>query len=276
MKTISFDKLYNTEFFISELMAKPQFWAMRGNHYSAIGKPKISQTLLWFKNCSGELTSKDGEVLSAPENSLVYTPKGGEYSVKFIGTSPERADTVVVHFQMTDRDGEDIIASERPTLCMRSIDSFVASSLDMLSEEYKKNVVCIPELTSVIYKLLSLICQKQRRRTTKSMFSPIRRGIELLEGNNDLSIEEIAKECGVSECYFRRLFRSYSGESPMQFRQHRRIEKAKQLLLSDEDYTVGEVAQELHFLDIYHFSKTFKKYCGVSPNKFVINEGEGQ
>ena len=59
----------------------------------------------------------------------------------------------------------------------------------------------------------------------------------------------------------------------MQFRQKHRMERAKQLLLSDECYTVGEVASELGFLDIYHFSKTFKKFCGVSPNKFLQSEG---
>jgi AraC-like DNA-binding protein len=95
-----------------------------------------------------------------------------------------------------------------------------------------------------------------------------------LEQDSDLSITEIAKECGVSECYFRRLFQEYSGESPINFRQKHRIEKAKQLLLSDEHYSVGEIAEELGFSDIYHFSKTFKKFCGISPNKFVQIELE--
>ena len=58
----------------------------------------------------------------------------------------------------------------------------------------------------------------------------------------------------------------------MEFRQRHRIERAKNLLLSDEQYTVGEIARELNFSDIYHFSKTFKKICGVSPNKFLHTE----
>jgi AraC-like DNA-binding protein len=91
----------------------------------------------------------------------------------------------------------------------------------------------------------------------------------MLEQDSDLSLSEIAVKCGVSDCYFRRLFRQYSGESPIEFRQRLRIERAKQLLLSDEQYTVSEVAQELGFSDVYHFSKTFKKYCGESPKKFL-------
>ena len=199
---------------------------------------------------------------------MAYMAKGIEYTVEFHNTNLDKEDTVVVHFQMTDRSGEDISPSEKPIVCFSSVDSATAMLLDAMVEECKKNVVCIPEVSSGVYKLLALVCQKQKSRTTKHKFARIRLGIELLEGENDLSVSEIAERCGVSECYFRRLFQAYSGESPMRFRQRVRIERAKQLLLSDEHYSIGEIASELHFLDVYHFSKTFKKFCGVSPNKF--------
>ena len=90
----------------------------------------------------------------------------------------------------------------------------------------------------------------------------------MLERNSEINIADIAKQCGVSECYFRRLFMEYSGMSPMDFRQHYRIEKAKQLLMSDEGLTITEIAEELGFTDVYHFIKTFKKYTNVSPKKY--------
>ena len=58
------------------------------------------------------------------------------------------------------------------------------------------------------------------------------------------------------------------GENPVEFRQKHRIEKAKQLLLLDT-HSIGEIAEELHFSDIYHFSKTFKKFTGVSPLQYT-------
>ncbi|MBO5211465.1 MAG: helix-turn-helix transcriptional regulator [Clostridia bacterium] len=274
MKIISFEKLYNTEFYITQPIAKTQYWAPRGNVYSAIGKPKISHTLLWFKNCSATITSKDGTVLEAERNQMTYMAKGIEYKVEFHNTSSGKEDTVVVHFQMTDQDGEDIAPILKPIICIKNVDPALAASLDLLCEEFRKNIVCMPEVVSIIYQLMATVCQKQKSRRTRKKFSCIRRGIDLLERDSDLSITEIAKECGVSECYFRRLFQEYSGESPINFRQKHRIEKAKQLLLSDEHYTVSEIAEELGFSDIYHFSKTFKKLCGMSPNKFVQVELE--
>lgn len=274
MKIISFEKLYNIEFFITQPIANVQYWAPRGNVYSAIGKPKISHTLLWFKNCSATITSKDGSVLEVAQNQMTYMAKGLEYKVEFHGTNTDKEDTVVVHFQMTDQDGEDIAPVLNPIICIKEVDHALAANLDLLCEEFRKNIVCMPEVVSIIYQLMATVCQKQKSRTTRKKFSCIRKGIDLLEQDSDLSITEIAAECGVSECYFRRLFQEYSGESPINFRQKHRIEKAKQLLLSDEHYTVGEIAEELGFSDIYHFSKTFKKLCGMSPNKFVQNELE--
>lgn len=272
MKIISFDRLYSTEFYISEPLVKPQYWKNRQNVYNAIGKPKISHTLLWFKNCSATITDSEGNVIEAEKNQLAYMAKGIEYKVAFKDTNDDIEDTVVIHFQMTDKLGEDIAPTLNPVICIKNLDAALSNSIDMLAEEFKKNIICIPEINSVIYKILAEICKKQKRRSTKGKYACIMNGIELLEKNSDLDISEIASACGVSKCYFRRLFKEYSGESPMEFRQRHRIERAKHLLLSDEQYTIGEIARELNFSDIYHFSKTFKKICGISPNKFIHNE----
>lgn len=274
MKIISFEKLYNTEFFIRDPSVKRQYWLYRGGVFDSLDRPKPSQTMIWFKNCSAELLLPGGERIDVAQNALLYAPKGTRYKILFCGEAKESEDVVAAHFQMTDRAGEDIIAAAEPLICLKNPELSVGMLFDALALECEKKVVCVPEVTAGLYQLLAQICQKQKKYTTRNRFSRIRKGIELLEGDHDVSIAEIAAACGVSECYFRRLFREYSGESPVEFRQKRRIERAKQLLLSDEHYTVGEVAAELGFLDIYHFSKTFKKICGVSPNRFLKSGGE--
>lgn len=269
MKIIPFDKLYHTDFIISEPVAKAQYWHQHGNVYNAIGKPKTSHTLLWFKNCSAQITDKDGYVLSVKQNQLAFMPKGAEYIVDFFDTDASREDTVVIHFQMTDIDGEDIAPVLKPIVCINNVDVEFSLLIDALVAEFKNNVVCLPEMKASIYKLLSAICQKQKRRSTKNRFICIREGIRLLEQDSDMKITEIAEVCGVSDYYFRKLFKEYSGESPMDFRQRHRIEKAKQLLLSGDRLAISEIAEELNFSDIYHFSKTFKKFTGISPNNFL-------
>ena len=268
MKIIPFQELYNTEFIVTEPISKGQNWYTRNNLYSCIGKPKVSHTLLWFKNCRGKITDIHGKTITAEKNQVAYMSKGIEYTVEFFDTAPNQDDSIVFHFQLKSLGGEEIAPTLSPKICIKNVDIEMAFSMELAANEFNKNVVCVPIITSVIYQMLGASCQWQRKRVMSHKYKYISEGIELIENNADLSLNEIAKICGVSEGYFRKLFKEYSGENPIDFRQKYRIEKAKQLLLLDT-HSIGEIAEELHFSDIYHFSKTFKKLTGVSPQKYI-------
>ena len=268
MITIPFQELYNSEFFISEALAKGQNWYTRNNFYSCMGKPKPSHTLLWFKNCRAKITDSNGEVLIAEKNQVAFMSKGIEYTVEFFDTAPNQDDSIVFHFQLKNMDNEEITPTFSPQICIKNVDTTMAYLIESAAEEFNKNIVCIPIITSVIYQMLGLACQRQRKRVVSHKFKYIQEGIELMENNSDKTLNEIAQICGVSEGYFRKLFREYSGENPIEFRQKHRIEKAKQLLLLDT-HSIGEIAEELNFSDIYHFSKTFKKITGLSPQNYI-------
>lgn len=268
MKIIPFQELYNYEFLISESLAKGQNWYMRNNFYSCMGKPKPSHTLLWFKNCRAKITDSNGKTIFAEKNQVAFMSKGIEYTVEFFDTAPNQDDSVVFHFQLKNINNEEITPSLSPQICIKNVDTSMAFFIELAAEEFNKNIVCIPIITSVIYQLLGLSCQRSRKRIVNNKFKYISEGIELMENNSDKTLNEIAQICGVSEGYFRKLFREYSGDNPIKFRQKHRIEKAKQLLLLDT-HSIGEIAEELHFSDIYHFSKTFKKITGLSPQKYI-------
>lgn len=268
MKIVPFRDLYHTEFVITEPFAKGQNWFSRGNFYSSLGKPKPSHTLLWFKNCRAIITDKSGSELTVEKNQIAYMAKGLEYTVRFLDTAPHQDDTVVFHFQMTDAAGSEIAPTLKPVVCIKTVDLPMAMQIDAAASEFYRNIVCLPTIKSVIYQLFAYACQRQRNKTVKHKFEYIREGIELMESNSDKTLTEIAQICGVSEGHFRKLFREYSGENPIEFRQKHRIEKAKQLLLLDT-LSIGEIAEELHFSDIYHFSKAFKKFCHCSPSQFL-------
>ena len=268
MDIVPFENLYNSEFFISEPLAKGQNWYTRNNFYSCIGKPKPSHTFLWFKNCSAKITDINGKALFAEKNQVAYMSKGIEYTVDFLDTAPNQDDSVVFHFQLKDINDKEITPTLSPKICIKNLDSATAFFIEAAAEEFNKNIVCTPIITSAIYQIFGLACQSRRKKIVNHKFKYISEGIELMESSSDKTMDEIAQICGVSEGYFRKLFREYSGVNPIEFRQKHRIEKAKQLLLLDT-HSIGEIADELNFSDIYHFSKTFKKITGISPQKYA-------
>ena len=47
-----------------------------------------------------------------------------------------------------------------------------------------------------------------------------------------------------------------------------RIEKAKELLTST-NMTLNEISDSVGFNDYFYFLKTFKKFTGVTPGKYI-------
>jgi len=85
-----------------------------------------------------------------------------------------------------------------------------------------------------------------------------------LEQQN-LTIEQIAKEIGISPFYFARSFKKEFGLPPHQYIISLRVEKAKKLLLSG---TPGAYASlESGFSDQSHMIKNLRYYLGFTPKE---------
>lgn len=80
----------------------------------------------------------------------------------------------------------------------------------------------------------------------------------------DFELELAAKSMNLSVSRFSALFRSAMAVSPVAYRNLRRLEKAYQRLSAGAS-TPKEIAAELGFYDVFHFSKAFKRQFGVTP-----------
>ena len=81
------------------------------------------------------------------------------------------------------------------------------------------------------------------------------------------TLDDLAREAGVSRFHFARLFRVSTGESPMAYLLKSRIERAKQMLLQS-DRPVCEIAAALGFCDQSHLTRTFRRMTGLTPREF--------
>lgn len=84
-----------------------------------------------------------------------------------------------------------------------------------------------------------------------------------------LSLEEIAEVACFSPFHFHRVFKAITSETLNEYITRRRVEKAA-LDLLHRSTSVTEVLLKYGFNDSSSFSRTFKKFYGVSPTAFRI------
>ena len=268
MKVIELGGLYSRNYSLNVLNAHKKHWG-DGGCYSCVGRPKDKNILLYLDGVEAEYTLADGSVIRANPGDLVYTPMGSEYQIRFFNRAGEHSNTVGTNFFVFDEEGEPFVFSTS-ILVFTGVDcAAIVKRINDASEGYTES--CFSEMKAGFYELLTLLSKRQRRRNVKK-FQVIEQGIAYMEENlsQDRSIEEIAAACNVSEIYFRRLFKEYSGLSPMEYRIRRRIERAKNYL-AYEDMSVSEIAALLGFVDTAYFCKQFKAYTGVTPLGFKRN-----
>lgn len=103
--------------------------------------------------------------------------------------------------------------------------------------------------------------------------SRINKTFDYIDSNLDkpLTLEELASVASFSRFHFSRIFHSIVGETPFQFIQRVRIEKAAMLLLTNRKMNISDIATKCGFSDLSVFSRNFKSCFGVSPTSYRVN-----
>jgi len=93
-----------------------------------------------------------------------------------------------------------------------------------------------------------------------------RRAKEFVEANlaETIRIEDLADVTRLSASYFSRAFRSDFGESPYAYVVHRRIERAKEMMLFTDE-SLAHIAAKCGLSDQPHLTRLFHRIVGVSP-----------
>ena len=86
--------------------------------------------------------------------------------------------------------------------------------------------------------------------------------------NEDISLQAIATEVGMSRYYFSRLFKQSTGISPYQYLLKCCIERSKALLLQGRQ-KITDIAIQVGFANQSQFGRHFKRFTGVTPKQFL-------
>ena len=82
-----------------------------------------------------------------------------------------------------------------------------------------------------------------------------------------ITLAEVAEKTYVSQWYLSKLLNKHTGKSFSDILNQIRINVAKDLL-RNPSMRIGNIAEEVGFIDMAHFSRVFKKFEGCSANEY--------
>ena len=88
--------------------------------------------------------------------------------------------------------------------------------------------------------------------------------------DEQLKMEEIARELGMSVSGFHHHFKSVTSMSPLQFQKHLRLQEARRLMLG-EDMDAASAGFRVGYEDPSHFSREYKRHFGAPPQGDIAN-----
>lgn len=100
--------------------------------------------------------------------------------------------------------------------------------------------------------------------------SRINKVIDYIEKHLDkqFTLDDLASVATFSKYHFHRIFNAIVGETPFQFIQRIRLEKAAVLIAAHPRESISTLAFQCGFSELSNFSRNFRKYFGVSASNY--------
>ena len=267
-KYIGIQELPELPFRFQEIECVEQHWrgTRRYSRYLTVPRPNsgimvvVSDMCVHFRTAAGaSLTAKKGD--------MVFLPRGLYYESAFENTEYEHGiDSYVINFNLFCGNDELFFADCFSVLgtADRSGVSGHILSLSRAIHDVKPSKLKIDSAF-----LLFLNSAIDAVDVSAKEFYPIRRGCMALqeEWNRNEKISKYADMCHMSETYFNALFKTWSGTTPVKYRNGIRISHA-QSMLKNSGTSIDEISFLVGFHDPFYFSRVFKQMTGLSPREY--------
>ncbi|MCD8078729.1 MAG: helix-turn-helix domain-containing protein, partial [Lachnospiraceae bacterium] len=161
-------------------------------------------------------------------------------------------------------------AASVPTIC---------SLIDLAFDQSQKHSGKIDDLTqSLLQPALQLAAEEllQRGQTIPTS-APVYANdiLTYLQQNigNPVTMEDVSREFHLSQSHIFRVFTKTYHTSPIHYLIYCRMRQARTYIL-DQHLRAEEIAPKLAFNNTYHFIKTFEKFYGCPPDRYLTDGPE--
>jgi AraC-like DNA-binding protein len=120
-------------------------------------------------------------------------------------------------------------------------------------------------------EILKYYSQEKNEAYTDLNFNTLNQINDYIENNinSKFCLEELAKIANINKFGFAKKFKASTGMSPMNYILMKKIFSSKKNICKNSELT--QIAFDYDFSDMAHFSKTFKRYVGLSPKIYKDN-----
>lgn len=143
---------------------------------------------------------------------------------------------------------------------------------EILTEFYAQRSSYRYSLTGLFVSLCTIITDYKPTLEPNSKISALRikPALQLIHEKyaQKLTCLELANSCDLSETHFRRIFKSITTLSPLEYLNHFRIRKSCALLLSNK-YSILETAQMSGFPTLSSYNRNFQAITNCSPSQWI-------
>lgn len=233
-----------------------------------IHRPAGREDFLLFYVATGSERFLLPDATDAPAGSfLLFRPQEPQLHVQ---PFPTTAEFYYIHFQAPPN--FDLFGLKSSAVHHTAPSTAVRDLFEAVIDELQNKLPFCEQLC--VAKLLELLALLARR--TESHASPQKRYARQIdtviramnrEFNKNTDLAEYAALCNLSKFHFLRVFKQITGVSPIEYRNHLRLEHAK-ALLEDESIPIGEIAARVGYASPAYFCDTFKKKTGMSPREY--------
>ncbi len=103
----------------------------------------------------------------------------------------------------------------------------------------------------------------------KLFLTEVINAIEKNLSNSNFGVQELANEIQLSPSQFYRRLKQLTGQIPNVYIRNFRLQRAAELLKSNEGFNVAEVMYHIGIESNSYFSTSFKKLYSISPSEFI-------
>jgi len=215
------------------------------------------------------------------KGSFFLTSGGAPYDVRWKAVTPEpfEAMSVFIELPVLQHAFAEVFGADAEKAKLRDVSAFTDETLNSFMERLREELMredASQLFVSAIAQAIAIHLARNYAEIQESRTpSPSLPGYKLKQVTDwiaehlteDLNLDQLSAQVGLSKFHFHRLFKRAVGVSPSRYHIDLRMNEARRLLRETKN-SVVDVALDVGYTNPSHFAKLFRRETGLTPSDY--------